>query len=56
MSEVEFIVYGLYGFCTFIKDCSDCCCMKTVDNKEKKPNEGNDYDYKYMRDITDMER
>jgi hypothetical protein len=48
MSEVEFILYGLFGCCSFIQECSDCCfpIKEIKENKENK-----DYDYKMMRVI-----
>ncbi len=58
MSEIDFIVYGLFGCCTFIKDCSDCCCVENIDDKKnerKQRKESKDYNYKYFS-IEDMER
>ncbi len=58
MSEIDFVVYGLFGCCTFIKDFSDWCCVQNIEDKKKRTQtkESKDYDYKYFNIVEDMER
>lgn len=54
MSEAD-LVYGIFGCCLCIKDCIDCCTNTSEkdENKYKKDEKKEDYDYKYMKDDKD---